>query len=67
MIINENYFNSLGLEFGDYICLMIETGEMFFGLYHGDFDGQGFYFYSHSTGNEIRIILDKLQRLERAG
>lgn len=65
MIINTIYFLELNLEYNDLIDLVIETGERFRGLYHGNYDGKSFLFYNYTYGKEQIVYLNQLQRLER--
>lgn len=61
-------FNDLGLKYGDYIWLMNEGGEGFFGYFYGDYDQvkMTFKFRNHSNGQDEIVKIEKLQRLERA-
>jgi hypothetical protein len=60
-------FESLKLTIGDYIWLMNEGGEGFFGYYQGDYDlsKQTFKFQNHSNGQKEMIHIIKLQRLQK--
>ncbi|SEO65697.1 hypothetical protein SAMN05192574_110152 [Mucilaginibacter gossypiicola] len=61
-----NYdLTKLNLTIGDYIHIMNESGEMFYGNYLGNFDGMNgtFSFANHSNGQTQTIVINKLQRL----
>ncbi len=58
---NKAHFESLNLQFGDKLWIMTETGEGFFGRYHGKYDLSNgtFCFYNNSRGREekVKIII----------
>lgn len=60
-------FEILKLSVGDYIWLMNEGGEGYWGNYLGDYDAtkQTFKFRNHSNGQEEKIDVAKLQRLQK--
>ena len=61
-------FMSLGLVFNDYIWIMTESGEGFFGYYRHEYNEsrQTFKFHNNSNGQLETIFIESLQRLERA-
>jgi hypothetical protein len=61
-----NDFLKLDLKTNDYIWIMNEKGEGFWGNYNGGYDAtkQTFQFRNHSNGKTQTIEIMKLQRLE---
>ena len=59
-------FIKLDLKHGDYIWIMNEKGEGFWGNFDGSFDSskQTFRFRNHSNGQTQTVEIAKLQRLE---
>ena len=61
-------FEKLNLKYGDYIWLMNKKGEGYFGFFYNDFNlsKKTFKFRNHSNGKDEIILIESLQRLERA-
>lgn len=62
-------FEKLNLKYGDYIWIMNERGEGFYG-YFEDHSNPGmtvFKFKNHSNGKLESIHISRLQRLEKQG
>jgi len=61
------YFEDLKLATDEYIWLMNESGEGFFGLFKGNYHekNQTFNFLNHSNGKVELINIASLQRLQR--
>ena len=60
-------FKQLQLKQGDYIYLMTEKGEGFYGSYENDYNNsnESFVFNNHSNGQTEVILIEKLQDLRK--
>jgi hypothetical protein len=60
-------FKKLELEIGDYIWIMNERGEGYWGNYAGEYNpsNQTFKFKNHSNGQTETIEIQNLQKLQK--